>query len=204
MSTEQSRNGIDELTEIFRHFKNEISTMTSLRDASLRSLLIARVVQAIDDGMPALESESSRGSPAFTAETWAEDGLLIHALEQELNRHENVTLRWLVVAYWVVLCDFDAICANLEPLVVSNLDELTWLVACSLWVYWGSGQPTTHQLRTALVRIRAQSSQFDVHLKSALENPHDDIRESAIIVDRLLTDPSATLPMPNAPGKRPE
>ncbi|EYF03875.1 Hypothetical protein CAP_5139 [Chondromyces apiculatus DSM 436] len=157
-------------------------------------MLVSRVVRAIDEGMPIFESECSRRMPAMsTAEDQGSDGTLLHALELDLNREENTVLRWLLIAFWVVPCNFDGISANVEALV-ADPDQLTWLVAGALWVQAASGQPTEHQLRAALARVRARHSGFDVQLAAVLAGPPSAAREAAEITERLLAEPSATLP----------
>jgi hypothetical protein len=157
MSTQGFRSGIESLRDVFEGFKRAMSAGALPPRPPLLGLLVPRVVRAIDEGMPILERECSRRMLTLPAprSRWT-DADLVHALELDLSREEDTTLRWLLISYWVVLCDFDAICSNVEALVASNLDDLTWLVTGALWVEWGSGQPTTHELRATLARVIAQ------------------------------------------------
>jgi hypothetical protein len=198
MSTQDTRTGIEDLREVFERFKREMSMRAPLPNSSLPSLLASRVVQAINEGVPILEGECSRRMLTMPRREnrqnrWT-SASLVNALELDLNREGNAIIRWLLISYWVVLCNFDAVASNVEVLMASNLGELTWLVAGALWVQRESGQPTTYQLRTALIRARAHHPGFDTHLATVIAGPQDTAREAALIIERLLADPSATLP----------
>lgn len=197
MSTQDFRSGIDELREVFENFNRATSgeaPLLGLRPLSLLDLLVSRVVRAIGEAMPILESECSRRMLAMpSSESQWCDASLVHALEVDLNREENTRLRWLLISYWVALCTFDAITSNVEPLMASNPDDVIWLVAGALWVQWASGQPTAHALRDALTRFRAHHSDLDVRLAIIVAGPPSPAREAAEIAQRLLADSSATL-----------
>lgn len=195
MSTPDFQSGIEELRGVFDKFKREVASRSLQGGTSLLNLLASRVIRAIDEGMPVLEREGSRRGLSMPASRnrWT-DASLVHALELDLNREEDTALRWLLISYWVALCNFDAIDSNVGALAVSSLDDLTWLVAGALWVQWASGQPTTHQLRAALVRLQAAHPELDKHLAAMIAGPPGAIREAAETAERLLTDPSANLP----------
>jgi hypothetical protein len=200
MSTQDFEGGIEELREVLVPFRRRMSTRGAPIEPPMRTLMASRVVRAIDEGLAILEPECARRSPAAhpPGDVVRVGGL--EPIERDLDREEHPLLRWLLVTYWVVLCNFDGISANLEPLAASNLDELTWLVAGALWIQWESGQPTAHQLRDALSRIRARHTGFDAHVTAALAGPPGATRETASIIERLLTDPAATLPGPGVPS----
>jgi hypothetical protein len=193
MSTQDFRGGVEELIDVLQHFRRAISTRESQLNP-LQHLLASRVMRAIDEGVVILDSECfRRGLDAPASVNYVSDAFVVNALEPDLNREENSTLRWLLVAYWVMLCNFEGICSNVEALVASDLNELTWLVGGALWVQWESGQPTTHELRAALVRVRERHPGFDAHLVSVLADAQGATRDAASIAQRLLADPSATL-----------
>lgn len=197
MSMQDFRSGVDGLREVFEGFNHATSGEAPLlgpRPLSLLDLLVSRVGRAIGEGMPILESECSRRMLAMPVreDQWS-GASLVRALELDLEREENPLLRWLVISHWVTLCTFDAITANVEPLMASNPDEVIWLVAAALWVQWASGQPTAHALREALTRFRTRNSDLDVRLATIAAGPPSPAREAAEIAQRLLADPSATL-----------
>ena len=198
MSTRDYRRGIEGMTYVFGCLQDATSVNASLLDPPLLRLLVSRVTRAIGEGMPILEGECSRRAlvPAGSETAWS-DASLVHALEIDLGREENTSLRWLVISYWVVLCSFDGIAANVEVLVGSDPRNVVWLVAGALWVQLASGQPTTYELREALARLRARGSSLDVGLAATLAGPPSASREAAEIVQQLLSDPAAVLPTPN-------
>src|SRR5262245_7328892 len=181
----QSRTALEELKALFSEFRHDVTTLNPVFDAPLRDPLVTRVLQAIDEGIERLESEQQWLPRTAVPQGWSADAFLIHWLEGALAQNDERTIRWLVVAYGVVLANFRLIQHNLERLAVSNLNDLTWLVAGALWVQWGSGQPTTAELRETLLRIQAMCPQLDAHLRSVLAGPPGAAREAAEMTDRL-------------------
>ena len=194
MSTQDFRSAIEDLRSVFEILEREMSARAAPLSSQLLNLLVSRVRRAIDEGMPILESECSRRMLVLPPRhTHWDDASLVHAIDRDMNREENTMLRWLLISYWVVLCDVDFLIANVEALV-GDPDQLTWLVAGALWVQAASGQSTHYQVREALVRFRARHTGLDVQLAAVLAGPPSAAREAAEIAERLLADPSATLP----------
>lgn len=116
MSMWNFRSEIDDLGQVFKIFTCEIAPRGPLLGSSLLRILVSRVSRAINEGMPIVEDECSRRMLAIpTVENQRHNATFLQTLEVDLNREENTTLRWLLIAHWVILCDFGAFVSNVEP-----------------------------------------------------------------------------------------
>jgi hypothetical protein len=186
---------VQDLQEVCKTFQLEFCPKASQLGSQLLSHLLSRIAMAIDEGLPSIEAECRRRIlNAQLIEGRSGYDTLIRALEDDLVRNKNPTLQWILISYWVALCDFGGIQLNIEALLETKLEDWIWVVGGALWVQSASGQPTAHELREALMQIRARYPAFDAHLAAALAGPPSHIRDAAEIADRLFTDPAAMLP----------
>jgi hypothetical protein len=100
MGAENFQSALGELNELLGQFKKEMSQKSYPLEPALARLFVSRVVQAADEGPRLLEVEFSGRATALTPTRPRDEAVLMQALEQDLDREENVGLRWLVVSYW--------------------------------------------------------------------------------------------------------
>lgn len=184
-----------ELQEVCRTFGLEICPKGSQIKSKLLSDLLSRIATAINEGLPVLEAECRRRNlnASMSDRRWMDD-TLVHVLERDLEREENPVIRWILISYWVALCDFSSIQSNIEALVSIDLHDWIWLVACALWVQSASGQPTADMLRDALTQLRMRYAALDAYIEPSLAKAPTTHGEAIDIAQRLLLDPTATLP----------
>lgn len=182
--------GIMDVRTVLSGFRSELTTVAPGSRPSLWWALAARALAAADEGLSLLESAYwNRVAPYSGESAWSTDGEVYGAVEQALAVHEDLRLRRLLVAYSLILCDLDSAVRNMMPIVLADVNEVTWLIAVGLWIELGSGQPTKPCLDEVLLELRDRIPDFDIHVTSVLAGPPCHARDAAEIIRSMCERP---------------